>query len=460
MTTTTRQETPAENPHSATQQLASFVAQTRDVPEATRHLIEDCLLDFVGIAAFAGRFGESSPAFRAGATTFGDQGAYTVVGDSAGHSLAAAALLNGAFAHTLDFDDTNAASTLHPGAPVIAAAMAQAEREDVCGRAFVDAIAIGYEVACRVGAAMGEAAYARGFHLTSVAGIFGAVAAVARLQSLDADTVASAMGLAGSLSSGSMQYLDSGAWNKRLHPGFAAQGALQAVALARAGVKGARSPIEGRLGALHAYSPDPKPAKLLDGLGAEWMANSTAIKPYPSCRLTHGAVDAARALRQRLPVHLLATVSLTAALSPTAFEVVGRPQANKLSPRNIVDGQFSIYFQLALAWLEGSVAWQSYEQLGTANLESLMARMTINVDPSLSVLGCELRVDGYADLVERIDAPLGEPSNPLARADIVDKFMRLAVPVFGTDRAHTLAGRLLQAREEPSARQLIAALRG
>lgn len=444
----------------ATDDLAEFIASTRAVPETTSRVIVDSLLDFVGLAAFAGRFAESSPAFRAGAMIFDYKGPYTVIGDPHGHSLAAAALLNGAFAHTLDFDDTNAAGTLHPGAPIIAAAMAQAEQQDVSGRDFVAAVALGYEVACRVGAAMGEAAYARGFHLTSVAGIFGAVATIARLQRLPASSIADALGLAGSLAAGSMQYLDSGAWNKRLHPGFAAQGALQAVALARAGVRGAREPIEGRLGALHAYSPKPKPERLLEGLGSCWISDQTAIKPYPSCRLTHGAIDAARALRARVPADCLADVTLAASLSPTAFDVVGQPRPNKIAPSNIVDGQFSVYFQLAMAWLEGEVAWTSYDRLGAPDVGAFMSRIRVLADPSLQVLGCELRVDGHPGLVERIEAPLGEPSNPLGRHELVAKFMSLAVPVFGDKRAAAIVPRILHVRGEPSVLNLIAMLRG
>jgi len=444
----------------ATDDLAEFVASTRDVPETTSRVIVDSLLDFIGLAAFAGRFAESSPAFRAGAMIFDYNGPYTVIGDPHGHSLAAAALLNGTFAHTLDFDDTNAASTLHPGAPIIAAAIAQVEQADVSGQEFVNAIALGYEVACRVGSAMGEAAYARGFHLTSVAGIFGAAAAVARLQRLPASSIADAFGIAGSLAAGSMQYLDSGAWNKRLHPGFAAQGALQAVALARAGVRGAREPIEGRLGALHAYSPQSKPEQLLNGLGSNWIADQTAIKPYPSCRLTHGAIDAARALRSHVPTDSLVDVRLSASLSPTAFDVVGQPLPNKVVPSNIVDGQFSVYFQLAAAWLEGEVTWTSYDRLRAPDVEAFMARIQVSVDPSLPVLGCELHVDGHPTLVKRIDAPLGEPANPIGRDELIAKFMRLAVPVFGEKRATAIAPCILHMRGESSVLNLITMLRG
>jgi 2-methylcitrate dehydratase PrpD len=155
----------------ATQLLAEFVAGTNgaSIPHAVLTCIEECLLDFVGNTAYAGRLAESSPAFRAGAGAYGGDAVCTVVGESTKYSPMQAALLNGAFAHTLDFDDTNVFSALHPGASVIPAAIVQAEQGTASGAALVSALALGYEVTCRIGGALGLTAYDRGFHPTAVA---------------------------------------------------------------------------------------------------------------------------------------------------------------------------------------------------------------------------------------------------------------------------------------------------
>ncbi|MEK7863503.1 MAG: MmgE/PrpD family protein, partial [Chloroflexota bacterium] len=167
--------------------LAEFVSALtiERVPPDAQDRLKQCLLDFIGVSAFAAVRAESSGPFRQAVRALAPRpGPGTVVGEARGYPFQYAALLNGAFAHTLDFDDTNLFGALHPGAPVIPAALAMAEQEGASGARFLEALAAGYEVACRVGAALGQTAYDRGFHITAVAGIFGAVAAGAKVVGL------------------------------------------------------------------------------------------------------------------------------------------------------------------------------------------------------------------------------------------------------------------------------------
>lgn len=449
-------------PPTITRDLARFVAETdsANIPQATLVCVEECMLDFVGHTAYSAQFAESSPAFRIGALELApERGSFTVVGDGGTWSQAQAALLNGAFAHTMDFDDTNPFGVLHPGAPVIPIALGCAEHSDSSGRELLDAVVLGYEVTCRVGGALTASAYARGFHNTSVAGIFGAVAAAGRLQRLTAETIESAFGIAGSLAAGSMQYLENGAWNKRLHPGFAGQSALVALAFAKAGVLSAKEPIAGRFGLLTGYSNTPKPEHLTKGLGHNWVTDLTGIKPYPSCRLTHSGVDAAIALRERCAPELRASAKLCIALSPTAFSIVGERLPNKVAPSNVVDGQFSIYFQVACAWLDGRADWQSYERLGATDIGALSTCMEVIIDESLPGAGCRLSVQGEPALTVEVPIPSGDPTTPLGRPRLTEKFMSLAAPVYGAEYARLLAERLLMLRLEPSATALVHSLR-
>lgn len=451
------------DPEQPSAALAALAASTPSsmIPEATLSCIEECILDFVGNSAFAGKFVPSSQAFRTGTRQLDATGAgFTVIGDEDTYSRAQAALLNGAFAHTLDFDDTNSFGVLHPGAPVIPAALACAEDRDISGLQLIEAIAVGYEVACRIGAALGTTAYDRGFHNTPVAGIFGAVAAAGRLQGLDAAQIASAFGLAGSLAAGSLQCLESGAWNKRLHPGFAAQNALMALSYAQAGVISAVEPLTGRYGLLTAYTNDPKPELLTENLYSHWVAGLTAIKPYPSCRFNHSATDAALILREQCTSEQRAAASLHLEISQKAYDIVGEPQPGKLIPRSVVDGQFSIYFQVAIAWLDGAVTPQSYQRLGSADVEALIQRMQVRPDTRFTLGECHMSVVGIADADTTVHVPSGEPLfTPLSRSRIKQKFMSLAEPVYGLSCADTLAERILNLRNETSAASLIKALR-
>ncbi len=170
---------------------------------------------------------------------------------------------------------------------------------------------------------MTPSSYERGFHITAVSGIFGAVAAVARLRGFDAEATASAFGLALSKAAGSMRYLANGAWHKRLHPGFLAHDALTCATLAEAGVRGADGAIEGRYGLLAGYTEKAQPKALTHELGTSWLLLDTAVKPYPSCRLTHGAIDAALALRDAVAQEERAEAALQVGIPPTAMTIVG-----------------------------------------------------------------------------------------------------------------------------------------
>lgn len=449
---------PADKQQGATATLAEFVAGLRyeQLPAAAVGRIRECFLDFVGISAFAAAHAETSPCFRAAVQSFAQGGGATVIGESREYPAVHAALLNGAFAHTLDFDDTNLFGSLHPGAPVIAAAMSAAEQAKAGGCEFVTALAAGYEVACRVGAALGPTAYDRGFHITAVAGIFGAVAAAARLRNASPQVLANALGLAGSQAAGSMQYLENGAWNKRLHPGLAAHDALTSLAFAEAGVLGAAAPIEGRYGLLTGYTNAAQPGLLTEALGSRWTLVETAIKPYPSCRFTHAGIEAVLALRERVEPARRADARLRIRLSPKGYQIVGDRIPNKLRPQNIVDGQFSMYFQAAAAWLTGSCDWQSYEQLGAPQLQDFCERVEVEADPAIPFAGAQVSVEtGGAPLVHRIDEPLGEPQRPLSWQQVQHKFLTMAGPVFGTGEAAEIAGTIRALEQVPVAADLI-----
>lgn len=450
-------------PVDSTAAIADFVsAVTLDrVPGDAQDRLKQCLLDFVGISAFAAVHAESSGPFRQAVLALAPRpGPGTVVGEARRYPFQYAALLNGAFAHTLDFDDTNLYGSLHPGAPVIPAALALAEQENASGATFLAALAAGYEVACRVGAALGPTAYDRGFHITAVAGIFGAVAAGAKVLGLDAPRTLDAFGIALSQAAGSMQYLENGAWTKRLHPGFAAQDALVSLALARAGVRGAARALEGRYGLLAGYSNAPAPQHLVDRLGDRWTLTETAIKPYPSCRLTHGAIDAALALRDREPADARGRAAIEIRLSPKGYQIVGEPLPQKVRPENVVDGQFSVYFQTAVAWLDGRVDWASYDRLGDERVQALMDRIHVKADETIALAGADvaISVDGR-EMSERVEAPFGEPERPVPWERLEAKFSGLASAVLGPARAPRVIATVRSIETEPSVRRWARLLR-
>ena len=447
----------------ATRAYADFVVRTtlNDLPAGMVARLRSFLLDMIGITAFAAGHVESSPPLNAAIARLDpNEGPATAIGMSRGFSWAYAALLNGAHAHSMDFDDTNAVQNGHPGAPVIAAALADAERLDANGRAFFEAVAVGYEIACRAGGAIGVGAWARGFHMTSVSGIFGAVAAIGKLRNFDSRTLENAFGLALSKAAGSMQYLDNGAWNKRLHPGFAAHDAMVCAAMAEAGVVGASKSLEGKYGLLTSYSEEPHPEILLDGLGSNWVAMQTAVKPYPSCRLTHGAVDATLKLRDKIPQAERDGAEFKVELSPAGIRIVGGDTPEKTQPDNPVSAQFSVYFQVAAAWEEGQVEWSVYDRLHAPALQGTARHVTATANAGLPNNAAHVTVTaGGKTLTETVMVPLGEPDNWIGDAELRQKFMLLAVPVYGPEHAARLADAVMGLSPESAVSSILKLLR-
>jgi 2-methylcitrate dehydratase PrpD len=408
------------------------------------------ILDLVGNIV-RGHETESTPAMLSAIGALGlAQGTSRVFGDSRTFAPAGAALLQGVLAHSLDFDDTHAAGTLHPGAPVIPAALAAAEMANASGATTVAAIVAGYEVICRIALALPAGAhYQRGFHPTATCGAFGAAAAAARVFGLDAAGVASALGIALSQTAGSLQFLQNGAWTKRFQVGWSAMAGLAAATLASKGFKGAGDAIEGEHGFLRAYAPAPTPVRATQDLGTVYELMATGVKPYPSCRYGHAGIDAALGLRNEhnLQPHEISRVVY--GLSSAGMLLVGAPQQKKTDPRNIVDGQFSAPFVLSVALATGAMKWDSYQLLHDPRIRALLPKIRCEYDPEIEVefpinMSGKLSVHARGQVfVKKVVVPKGEPSNFLSGDELSAKFADLAQPVLGAVQTAKLAAAIL-----------------
>lgn len=417
-------------PRNLTEELARFIASVRldDIPGEVVGVVRLCIIDTLGVCLHAAASGgEMTKPVEALASVQGAGGDCTVIGRRSGYPAEAAALWNGVLAHCFDFDDTNFEGLLHPGAPIIPAVFAASELRDRSQLDFLRGVVVGYEIGARVGRALGDGTYDRGFHVTAIAGLMGATAGVCAALGLDAQRTESALGLAGSQAAGSMQYLESGAENKRLHPGLMARAAIDSAILAEAGLKGAGQAIEGRWGLLRGYSEEGDAASLVDELGSRWLAAATGVKPYPSCRFTHAAIDAAKVLRRRAPEG-----PVTVRISPRGYSLVGEPTERKLRPQTVVDAQFSVYFQVAAALLHGDVSPEAYEDLSSPDLLKRMSEITVISDPGLE--GLSARV-GSGEWDESRMTPSGDPPDGVNDDVVLPKFRQLATIALGADAA-------------------------
>ncbi|MFG1230038.1 MmgE/PrpD family protein [Xanthobacter wiegelii] len=433
--------------------LAAYAAHLAlaDLPGPVIARAERLVLDFAGNVVRGGAEAESSSVLRAMVRRAGldAAGPCTVLGEACTYGPAAAALLNGAFGHSLDFDDTHSESSLHPSAPVVPAALAAAELTSASGGDLVAGIIAGIEVCCRLGLALDPTRhYARGFHPTATAGTFGAAAAAARVMGLGPDAVAAAFGVAGSQAAGSLQFLANGAWNKRYQVGAAAMNGLMAALLAAEGFKGSEAAIEGIHGFLKGYSDGADPEVAIRGLGSEFETLRIGLKPYPSCRYTHAALDGLLALRAR---HGLAGADVThveIGLHRNGIALTGAPLADKRRARSVVDGQFSMPFTAAVALDQGSFGWDDYRRLGDPALDALADRIDVVADPLLEgrrhPFGATLKLvtaRGYFEA--EIADPSGEPETFPDDSALRGKFDILARPVLGDEGTRRLADAIL-----------------
>jgi 2-methylcitrate dehydratase PrpD len=437
---------------SVTDELSQFAAglTLEGLPSALVERVRYLVLDLAGNIVRASTLESTAPLLAAVVRLGWAPGRCHVFGDTGSYTPAGAALVNGCLAHSLDFDDTHAEGSLHPGATVIPAALAAAELDGRTGASTLEGIVAGYEVACRLALALpGAAHYARGFHPSSTCGAFGAAAAAARVFGLDAAGTSSALGIALSQSAGTLQFLENGAWTKRFQVGWAAMAGLSAAVLARSGFKGAEQAVEGRYGFLQTYAPAPNAERATEHLGGRFELMATAVKPYPSCRYGHAGIDAALALRREHEIDPAQIETVIYGLSRAGLRLIGEPAEQKSEPRNIVDAQFSAPFVLSAALATGRMDWDSYALLGEPRIRTLMRKVRCEHDAEIEAefpanMSGRLTVCvGANRFTRKVVVPRGEPGNFPTAGEISSKFHGLAASVIGRERSERLAQAVL-----------------
>ncbi len=228
-------------------------------------------------------------------------GLCTVLGHAGGLTVYDAALVNGTAAHGEDYDDTFEGGPVHSGAVIVPAVMAICEREGLSGKALLSGIAVGAELMCRLSLVAPKAIHRAGFHPTAAIGAIAAAGAVATALGLDPTQTTAALGIAGSMASGIIEYLAEGTSTKRMHAGWAAQSGIRAALMARGGLDGPRTVLEGRHGFFQAFAPSVTPdfTPLLSDLDQHWLMQSIAFKPYACGTMTQPYIDCAIALARR-----------------------------------------------------------------------------------------------------------------------------------------------------------------
>lgn len=437
----------------AAQRLGDFIAalKVEQLPEATRQAARLHALDALGCGLAAYALGEATYAAAAVAED-GTSGPATAIGASEGLPPTDAAFVNGTLCHALDFDDTHPNSVVHVSAGVVPAALAAAQTHNASGADVLAAIVAGNETSIRLGNAGSGLFHARGFHPTGVCGVFGATAAASRLRGLDGVATAHALGIAGSMASGLLEFLADGSETKRLHPGWAAQAGLAAARLAAHGATGPATVFDGPRGFFATYLHGDQtdlPTQIAD-LGERWVTPEIAYKPYPACHYTHAPVDALVEILREHPLRPEEIDSIIAFTDATGVSLVCSPPEDKVNPRTPYDAKFSLPYCLAYRLVHGRLDVTSFtpDAIGDPGVRALTPRVGYELKqyaPTPDAFGGGVRVttrDGRVFEAE-LRHQRGGAENPLSDEDVLVKYRGNAELALDATNVHTLEEAML-----------------
>jgi 2-methylcitrate dehydratase PrpD len=432
-----------------TVQLAEYAAGLRyeDLPAEVIGCAKDCIIDTVA-ACICGSALPWSRIVIDYAERTGPGGTSRILGRGSPVQAPSAALANGALAHAFELDAlTRPGAGAHPGATVLppALAVAQDARVNASGRALIAAFVAGNEVMIRIGRATGHTNEARGFHAPGTTGPFGAAVACGHLLGLDAGRMANALGLAGSLAGGLLEFArGDGGMVKRLHLGRASEAGVLAASLAHAGFTGPRTVIEGEFGFLRVFCTEFDETALTRNLGHEYVTLSTVLKRYPVHATAHAAVRAVRDLQteHRFSVGDIETITVTG--NKRMIE-----RHNIAEPADLMLAQYSIPFCVALALYREARDPESYDESALADPQIRALTRRVHLVPEQ---GAGHGAMGSTVTVTLADGQYFErhvDSGLLEAGELADKFTRLTRAVLG-DRAPALYQRLQGLETEAS----------
>jgi 2-methylcitrate dehydratase PrpD len=404
------------------------------LPEPVRALARQCVLDYYGVALA----GADDPLVQILLDEVSEAGGTEqagIIGRRSRLPVLAAALVNGAIGHALDYDDVNLAMPGHPSVAILPGLMALAEERPSSGREVIAAFVAGYEIACRIGSALKPGHYDLGFHATGTVGAFGAAASCARLLGLDAEATARALGIAGTQAAGLKSQF--GTMCKPFHAGKASQSGLLAARLAARGFSSRPDFIECEQGFALTHGPDFRPEKALADPPGGFYILANLFKYHAACYLTHGPIESARAARQ-LGAKPEQIARVTLKLDRSCDRVCNIP-----APTDGLESKFSLRQTVAMALSGVDTASLGAYSGATATDPALVAlrdKIVLDFQDGWPQAGAEIEVALKDGQVLSAGHDAGVPSADIDGQGerLAAKFDVLAAPVVGPARAREL----------------------
>jgi 2-methylcitrate dehydratase PrpD len=364
---------------------------------------------------------------------------------------ASVALGLGVMMHSFELDDYHSGAKLHPGAAVLPAAFSIAERQGASGRNLLTALVAGYELMIRTSLASGPLSMRRrGWHITGICGTFGAAAAAGCLLGLDNESMANALGLAGTQSAGLMAFTCDGANSKRLHPGRAAQSGVLAADLASRGFTGPTAVLEYPDGGFcRAVSDDSDLEILTRGLGQDYVTADVSLKPYACCGSTHSSIDAVRWLVSQHSIRPEDVEEIVV----YNHSVVKLQTSWWYEPVSPMQAQMNIEYCVAVALAEGNAGPQQFssDKIADPQLVGLAHKVRFEVDPEIEEIyprafpgKVAIRLRDGRTVRHAVNGPKGSPQQPMTLEEVAEKFHLLVDPILGRRHADRLANLVAQ----------------
>ena len=405
------------------------------LPAEVRELARQCVLDYVGVG-LAGADDELAHILLDELAEAGGAAQAAVIGHAARLPVLSAALVNGAIAHALDYDDVNLAMPGHPSVAILPALLALAEQRKASGKAVIAAFVAGYETCCAIGMALRPGHYDRGFHATGTVGAFGAAAACAHLLGLDAEATERALGIAGTQSAGLKSQF--GTMCKPFHAGKAAQNGLLAARLAARGFSSRPDLVECAQGFAATHAPEFHPEKALAAPKHGFHLHANLFKYHAACYMTHAPIECARALREQQGVMPADIAAIALTVHQASSRICNIP-----APVDGLEAKFSLRQTVAMA-LSGvdtaSLGTYSAETATDPALAALRERVSFDFRADVPEAGAEIAVELKDGRTARATFDAGIPDSDIAHQGrrLAEKFAALAAPVVGDARAREL----------------------
>jgi 2-methylcitrate dehydratase PrpD len=456
---------PGASQRTISQSLAEFVAHTDHaaIPAAVRSRALYLILDAIGCGYAGTRFDFTHHMFS-GVLDLSGPGTYPVIGFQQRLPLRDSVMMNGYICHGLDYDDTHTAAVTHLTVSTFPTALGVATQAKASGRDLISAYVLGLEAAARVGMVVKGNFHQVGFHPTGLVGVFGCALVAGRLFGLNAAQLAMAQGIALSLGTGSLEFLEDGAWTKRLHPGWAAASGITAAGLARQGFVAPLAAYEGRYGLYKSHlGPLEKNcdyAMATAGLGQDWELPNVAIKPFPLCHFTHASVDSAIALH-KAGVNVDDIASVRVKVPAEVVGAVCEPVANKKNPQSEYDAKFSIPFTVATGLIKGKFGLVDLEPAAMRDPHTLALAQRVNyeIDPQSGFPKyysgeVVLKMKDGREIAHREFMNRGCSDRPISDQEIEKKFFENALTAMAKSRAERIRDAVLNLESATQASSL------